>query len=38
MNEPPKILQKIVDKVLFYRPKPKAKKVKEIKDGTPNRE
>lgn len=36
--KPLKILNKIVDKVLSYKPKPKTKKAKEIKDEEPNRD
>jgi hypothetical protein len=32
LKRPPKILNKIVDKVLAYKPKPKTKKAKETKE------
>ena len=38
MKKSPKILDKVVDKVLSYRPKPKTKKVKEIKEEEPSRD
>ena len=38
MKKTPKILNRIVDKVLAYKPKPKTKKAKEIKDEKPNRD
>jgi len=38
MKRPPKILNKIVDKVLAYKPKPKIKKAKDSKDEEPKRD
>jgi hypothetical protein len=38
MKKVPKVLTKIVDKVLSYRPKPKTKKAKETKDEESNRD
>lgn len=38
MKSPPKILNKIVDKVLSYKPKPKTKKAKETKGKETNRD
>jgi hypothetical protein len=35
MKRPPKILNRIVDKVLAYKPKPKSKKAKDSKDEEP---
>lgn len=36
-TKPPKILERIVKKVLSYRPKPKTQKAKETKDEGANR-
>jgi hypothetical protein len=38
MKRPSKILNRIVDKVLAYKPKPKTKKAKDSKDEEPNRD
>jgi len=38
MKRPPKILNRIVDKVLAYKPKPKTKKAKDSKDEEPKRD
>jgi hypothetical protein len=38
MKKAPIILNKIVDKVLAYKPKPKTKKAKENKDEEPKRD
>ena len=38
VKRPPKILNRIVDKVLSYRTKPKTKKAKDSKDEEPKRD
>ena len=38
MKKVPKVLTKIVDKVLSYRPKSKTKKAKDSKDEEPKRD
>lgn len=38
MKKPSKILNRIVDKVLAYKPKPKSKKAKDSKDEEPKRD
>lgn len=38
MTKGPKILNKIVDKVLSYKPNPKTKKAKKTKDKEPKRD
>jgi hypothetical protein len=38
MKRPPKILNRIVDKVLAHKPKAKTKKAKDSKDEEPKRD